>query len=93
MKCIHCGSDTRMQVHVVISAPGELAHKFSKQNLRRKDVNIMACLWETADFICTNPNCRRVNSGFGNYVSNLEKEVNRLRSVITEVTKAKISNV
>ena len=80
MKCGRCGGDTRMQVHAVISAPGELAHQFSKQNLRRKDVYLMGVLWETADYLCTNPECRYVITGYGNYVTNLEKEVERLKA-------------
>ena len=47
MKCIHCGSPTRMQVQATISAPGELNHQLSKTNLRRKDVprkaNVTMC--------------------------------------------------
>ena len=79
MKCERCDSDTRMQVQAVISAPGELAHKFSKQNLRRRDVYLIGVLWETADFICTNPKCGKVLDGYGNYVTNLKKEVERLK--------------
>ncbi len=75
-----------MQVQAVISAPGELAHRFSKQNLRRKDVYLMGVLWETADFICTNPECRNVLNGYGNYVTNLKREVERLRRVRDAVT-------
>ena len=40
----------------------------------------MGVLWETADFICTNPECRKVLDGYGNYVTSLEKEVERLKS-------------
>lgn len=80
MKCEHCGSATRMQVLVVISAPGYLNRILSKQNLRRKDVRLKGVLWETADFICTNSECGKVKDGYGNYVTNLEKEVNRLRN-------------
>lgn len=80
MKCERCDSDTRMQVQAVISAPGELAHKLSKQNLRRRDVYLIGVLWETADFICTNPKCGKVLDGYGNYVTNLEKEVERLKA-------------
>jgi len=87
MKCERCGSDTRMQVQVVISAPGELAHRFSKQNLRRKDVYLMGVLWETADFICTNHECRNVSAGYGNYVTNLKREVERLRRDIADTEK------
>jgi hypothetical protein len=69
-----------MQVQAVISAPGELAHKLSKQNLRRRDVYLIGVLWDTADFICTNPKCGKVLDGYGNYVTNLEKEVERLKA-------------
>lgn len=79
MKCQRCGSATRMQVQATISAPGDLAHKFSKQNLRRKDVYLLGVNWETADFICTNIKCRIVTNGYGNYVSNMEKEIERLQ--------------
>lgn len=85
MKCEKCGSDTRMQVQAVISAPGELEHRFSKHNLRRKDVHLVGVLWETADFICTNPECRKVLNGYGNYVTNLKKEVDRLRRANTKL--------
>ena len=80
VKCERCGNDTRIQVQAVISAPGELAHQFSKQNLRRKDVYLMGVLWETADYICTNPDCRKVINGYGNYITNLKKEVERLKA-------------
>lgn len=78
-KCSRCGADQRMQVQAVISAPAELERQFSKQNIRRKDVHLMGVLWETADFICTNPKCGAVDDGYGNYVTNLEKEVKRLK--------------
>ena len=41
---------------------------------------LMGVLWETADFICTNPECRKVLDGYGNYVTSLKKEVERLKS-------------
>ena len=80
MKCLKCGSDTRIQVHAVISAPGDLAYQFSKQNLRRKDVYLLGVLWETMDFICTKPRCGHVTIGYGNYVTNLKKENERLKA-------------
>jgi len=79
MKCERCGSDTRMQVQALISAPGELAHKFVLENLRRGDVYLIGVLWETADFICTNPKCGKVLNGYGNYVTNLKKELEQLK--------------
>ena len=69
-----------MQVQATISAPGKLAHRLSKQSLRRKDVYLMGVMWETADFICTNPECGNVHDGYGNYVTNLKKEVERLKA-------------
>jgi len=85
-ECQKCGSDTRMQVNVVISAPGDLAHNLSKRNLRSKDVFIMGVKWETADFICTNAKCRHVTIGYGNYVSNLEKEKDKLFQQLKNLT-------
>lgn len=93
MKCIHCGSPTRMQVQATISAPGELAHQFSKTNLRRKDVHLIGVQWETADFICTNPECQRVTDGYGNYVSNLKKENERLARAWEAMQKEKTKAV
>lgn len=82
MNCIYCGSGTRMQVQAVISAPGELAHQFSKKNLRSKEVYLMGVLWETADYICIEPNCGRVLDGYGNYVTGLKKRVKELEDTI-----------
>ena len=79
MKCERCGQETRMQVQAVLAAPSELLHKFSKSNLRRADVYLMGVLWETADFICTNFECRTVTDGYGNYVSRLKKDHDALR--------------
>ena len=78
--CSKCDSPTRIQVQAVISAPGNLFHLFSKQNLRQKDVYLMGVLWETTDIICTNPDCNHIDMGYGNYVTKLEKEVKRLKS-------------
>lgn len=77
--CERCGAPLRMQVQAVLSAPGELTHQFSKSNLRRKDVYLLGVLWETADYICTNPACGKVTDGYGNYVTWLKKEVERLK--------------
>lgn len=84
MKCVKCGASTRMQVQAVISAPGELAHELSKRNMRRTDVHLMSVLWETVDFICTNSKCGYVHNGYGNYVSNLKSENERLKSKLKE---------
>lgn len=69
MVCEKCGAPTRMQVQATISAPGELFHKLSKQNMRSKDVYLMGVNWETADFICCD--CGTVRDGYGNYVTSL----------------------
>ena len=69
-----------MQVQAVIQAPGELFHNLPKRNLRRKDVFFRGVLWETADFVCTNEKCGHVLDGYGNYVTNLKKEVERLKA-------------
>ncbi len=79
MKCVKCGSPTRIQVQATISAPGEMVANFTKRNLRRKEVYLMGVLWETMDIICTNPKCSHVVDGYGNYVTNLKKEVERLK--------------
>jgi hypothetical protein len=85
MKCIHCGGKTRMQVQAVISAPGELANQLSKKNLRSKEVYLMGVLWETADYICAEPNCGRlVLDGYGNYVTNLKKRVKELEASLAD---------
>ena len=80
MECEKCGSPTTMQVQAVVSAPGDLYHRLSKQNLRKKEVYLMGVLWDTADFICDNPKCQHVTKGFGNYVTNLKKDVERLNA-------------
>ena len=90
-KCPKCGSDTRIQVQAVISAPGELAHQFSKKNLRRKDVHLMGVLWETMDTICTSEKCQHITDGYGNYVTNLKKENERLKKE-NERLKIELSN-
>lgn len=74
-----------MLVQAVLSAPGELAHQFSKQNLRRKDVYLMGVLWETADYICTNEACQYIIDGYGNYVTGLEKENDRLKQELADL--------
>jgi hypothetical protein len=73
MKCLKCGSDTRMMVQTVITAPGDLFRNLPKAAYRRKDVELKGVLWETADFICTNPECQHVTDGYGNYVTGLAK--------------------
>ena len=85
MECEKCGSPTTMQVQAVVSAPGNLYHQLSKQNLRKKEVYLMGVLWETADFICNNPKCQHVTRGYGNYVTNLKKEVETLKKEVEQL--------
>lgn len=77
MNCPRCNTPMRMQVHATISAPSSLMHKFSKTNLRSKDVWLVGVNWETADHICR---CGHVVDGYGNYVSRLEKRVKELEA-------------
>lgn len=85
MKCEKCGSETRMQVQLSISAPGACYRKLSKQVFRGKDVQVLGANWETADFICTNPTCGHVRDGYGNYVTNLEKRNEALEAEIASL--------
>jgi hypothetical protein len=87
-ECEKCGSPTRMQVLVGISAPGALSHQFSKQNLRNKEVWLTHVNWETADYICTNPKCGHVTNGYGNYVTRLEAENKALRESANKLLDA-----
>lgn len=82
--CPKCASPMSMQVQAVISAPSGMMHKFSKENLTRKSVRLMGVLWETADHICTNPDCSHVINGYGNYVTNLKKRVDELEAQLKE---------
>lgn len=90
MKCVHCGSDGRIQVLANIAAPAELAHQFSKANLRKKDVYLLGVNWETMDFLCGNEKCGRVTDGYGNYVTNLAKENELLKVKIAELEKDRL---
>lgn len=79
-KCLKCGGNTHIQVQAVISAPSRLYAQFSKKNLRDAAVQLMGVSWETTDFICDEPTCGHVTDGYGNYVTNLKKEVERLKA-------------
>lgn len=81
--CPKCNSDMTMQVQAVIQAPSDLAHQFSKTNLRRKDVFLRGVLWETADHICDS--CGYVMDGYGNYVTNLKKRVDELEAELATI--------
>jgi hypothetical protein len=83
-ECEKCGSATRAMLMMQVSAPPEMLHYFSKKNMRSKDFHILGVLWETADYICTNESCRHITNGYGNYVTNLKKENERLKKILEE---------
>jgi hypothetical protein len=85
MKCPKCGSPTRMMVQTCITAPSELYGNMTKAAYRRKDVELWGVLWETADFICTNEKCGHATDGYGNYLTNLKKENERLAARVKEL--------
>ena len=74
IKCPKCSGPVRIMGQCTLSAPGELYAKFSKSNLRRKDVYLMGVNWETFDVLCQNPKCSHTINGYGNYVSRLQQE-------------------
>lgn len=80
--CTKCGKETRMQVKAVLSAPSSLEGRFSKTNLRSKDVYLMGVNWETADYICEH--CRTVENGYGNYVSRLERKNEEMKQLLED---------
>lgn len=55
--CEKCGSKTRMMGSLVVSAPSHMYGDLKKSNLRSRDVQIWGVLWDTFDFVCTNPTC------------------------------------
>lgn len=67
-------------VQATIVAPSTYRHEFSKKMMRDKNVHFNGVLWETADYICKDPDCRCVSNGYGNYVTRLKKK-NDLQSV------------
>lgn len=62
-----------MMVKATIVAPSSLTGKFSKSNLRRKDVYLMGVNWEGADYLCNSCNVLVVD-GYRNYVDGLKAE-------------------
>lgn len=84
MKCPKCGGPARIQVQATLATPAELAHQFSKSNLRRKDCYLLGVNWETMDIICTSPKCRHVSNGYGNYVTRLADRVRMLEDILKE---------
>lgn len=90
-KCELCGSPVRIMLQTTIVIPGDLAHKMTKHAYRRKDVELWGCNWDCADFICTNPKCRKVTNGYGNYVKNLEQKVKELESKLEFLITPKLT--
>lgn len=81
-ECERCGSPTKAMLQMSVCAPSEMMHNFSKKNIRSAEFQIHGVLWETADFICTNEACRHITDGYGNYVTRLKKENEKLKSVL-----------
>lgn len=83
-ECEQCGSPTKMMVQMVVIAPSDMFHNFTKKNMNSKEFQVQGVLWETADFLCTNENCGHITDGYGNYVTNLKKENERLKKLLGE---------
>ena len=83
--CSWCDAPTRIQVQATLSVPSGMYRNFTKRNLRQADVQLVCVNWETADFICKK--CGRTTSGYGNYVSRLEKEHAELREKVAKLAR------
>lgn len=84
-KCEKCGSETKAMVLMSVCAPSEMLHNFTKKNLNSKEFQILGVLWETADFLCQNEECRHVSNGYGNYVTKLAKENKELKEELAVI--------
>jgi len=76
MDCPKCGTEMRMHVQVIISAPSSMEGNFSKRNIRKKEVYLLGVKWETADYICKS--CGTIIPDCGNYVCELENKIQKL---------------
>ncbi len=90
MNCEKCGSEMRMMVQMVVSAPSSMESNFTRMNMRKKEFKTLGVLWETADYICEN--CGYTISRYGNYVTNLKKdldaaylELNKIRPAVKAI--------
>lgn len=89
-QCEKCGSETRAMGYMQVSVPSSYMNNFTKNNIKSKEFRILGVNWETFDFICTNESCRYVTDGYGNYVTNLKKENERLKNSLNETNKVKV---
>lgn len=84
--CPKCGGKQRMHVVATISAPADMYGQLHKANLREKGVYLMGVNWETADFMCEVCGCL-TKDGYGNYVTRLEKENQKLKEKNQELKR------
>ena len=91
-KCEKCGSDTKVMVQMSVCAPSEMMYDFSKKNMSKKDFKVLGVLRETADYLCTNNDCGHISNGYGNYVTNLKKENDRLKEELKKYKKDRNTN-
>lgn len=57
-QCPKCGKYTwKMNVYLNFSAPASFYGAMSKKNIQRNSVKILAALWETVSWWCSNSNC------------------------------------
>lgn len=90
MNCENCGSEMQMTVQMLVSAPSSMESHFTKMNMRKKEFKPVAVSWETANYFCEN--CGHIIHGYGNYVTNLKKdldaaylELNKIRPAVRAI--------
>lgn len=84
LHCKHCGAEGIIQVNVLVQAPGRMYFNLPKAAFRRADVEILGIEWKTADFVCGNPKCGRVDSKMDSYVTMLEDRIKELELQLKE---------
>ena len=56
--CPKCGKDSyKFGVYLYVTAPLKFYANLSKKNMRSKEFQIDAALWETTNWFCTNSKC------------------------------------
>ena len=92
MICEKCGSEMRMMMQMIVSAPSSMESHFSKTNMRSKEFKVLGVNWETANYFCENNGCRHSVLGYGNYVTNLKRdleaaylELNKIRPAVRAI--------